>query len=215
MSNPQNLTKMRLQFGELNITPRVEERLQELDYTVQELQESIANHKSSCDGEPSVYVGTYGKYNDGSLRGLWIDLSSFNDYDEFINFCKAIHADEEDPELMAQDFEGFPREWYTEGFMSEDDFDNILEYSDMCDKHGNDAVDDYMEFNDSLDNFEEAYCGEWDSEEDFARHIVEECYNLEKMMGSLANYFDYEAFARELFNWDYNMGANGHVFRRI
>ena len=215
MSNPQNLTKMRLQFGELNITPRVEERLQELDYTVQELQEAIANHKSECDGEPSVYVGTYGKYNDGSLRGLWIDLSSVNDYDEFINFCKAIHADEEDPELMAQDFEGFPREWYNEGFMSEDDFDNILEYSDMCDKHGNDAVDDYMEFNDSLDNFEEAYCGEWDSEEDFARHIVEECYNLEKMMGSLANYFDYEAFARDLFNWDYNMGANGHVFRRI
>ncbi|MBD5505637.1 MAG: antirestriction protein ArdA [Lachnospiraceae bacterium] len=206
---------MRLQFGELNITPIVEERLQELDYTVQELQEAIANHKSECDGEPSVYVGTYAKYNEGSLRGLWIDLSSFNDYDEFINFCKAIHADEEDPELMAQDYECFPRQWYTEGFMSEDDFDHILEYSDMCDKHGNDAVDDYLEFHDSLDNFEEAYCGEWDSEEDFARHIVEECYNLEKMMGSLANYFDYEAFARELFDWDYTMGANGNVFRRV
>ncbi|MBD5227065.1 MAG: antirestriction protein ArdA [Bacteroidales bacterium] len=56
---------------------------------------------------------------------------------------------------------------------------------------------------------QEHYCGEWDSEEDFARHIIEECYNLEleiaeyllhklnmkqKMMGSLANYFDYEAF---------------------
>ena len=116
MSNPQNLTKMRLQFGELNITPRVEERLQELDYTVQELQEAIADHKSPCDGEPSVYVGTYGKYNDGSLCGLWIDLSSFNDYDEFINFCKAIHADEEDPELMAQDYEGFPRQYSTPHF---------------------------------------------------------------------------------------------------
>ena len=206
---------MRLQFGELNITPRVEERLQELYYTVQELQEAIADHKSPCDGEPSVYVGTYGKYNEGSLCGLWIDLSSFNDYDEFINFCKAIYADEEDPELMAQDYEGFPRQWYNEGFMSEDDFDNILEYSDMCDKHGSDAVDDYMEFHNTLDNFEEAYCGEWDSEEDFARHIVEECYNLEKMMGSLANYFDYEAFARELFDWDYTMGANNNVFRRI
>ena len=215
MSNPLILNEMRLQFGELNITPRVERRLQELDYTVQELQEAIADHKSHCDGEPSVYVGTYGKYNEGSLCGLWIDLSSFNDYDEFINFCKAIHADEYDPELMAQDYEGFPRQWYNEGFMSEEDFDNIREYTELCDKHGNDAVDDYMEFEDSLDNFEEAYCGEWDSEEDFARHIVDECYNLEKMMGSLANYFDYEAFGRELFMWDYNMGANGHVFRRI
>ena len=164
---------MRLQFGELNITPKVEARLQELDYTVQDLQEAIANHKSECDGEPSVYVGTYGKYNDGSLCGLWIDLSTFNDYDEFIDFCKAIHADEEDPELMAQDYEGFPRQWYNEGFMSEDDFDNILEYSDMCDKHGQEAVDDYLEFHDELDNFEEACCGEWDSEEDFARHIID------------------------------------------
>ncbi len=125
------------------------------------------------------------------------------------------HADEEDPELMAQDYEGFPRQWYNEGFMSEDDFDNILEYSDMCDKHGQEAVDDYMEFHDELDNFEEAYCGEWDSEEDFARHIVSECYNLEREMGDLARYFDYEAFGRELFIYDYSMGANNNVFRVI
>ena len=92
------------------------------------------------------------------------------------------HADEEDPELMAQDYEEFPppRQRYNDGFISEDDFDHILEYSDMCDKHGSDAVDDYMEFHDELDNFEEAYCGEWDSEEDFARHIVDECYDLKR-----------------------------------
>ena len=60
-----------------------------------------------------------------------------------------------------------------------------------------------MEFHDELDNFEviakrltcqEPYCCEWDSEEDFARHIVEECYDLERSMGDLARYFDYEAF---------------------
>ena len=206
---------MRLQFGELNITPRVEERLEELGYTPEELQEAVSQHKSGCDGEPSVYVGTYGKYNDGSLCGLWIDLSSFNSYNDFINFCKAIHADEEDPELMAQDYECFPRQWYNEGFMSEEDFDHIKEYTEMCDKHSVEAVDDYMELHDDLDNFEEAYCGEWNSEEDFARHIVDECYDLERTMGNLSQYFDYEAFARELFMYDYSMGANNHVFRNI
>ena len=206
---------MRLQFGELNITPRVEERLAELGYTPEELQEAVSEHKSGCDGEPSVYVGTYGKYNEGSLCGLRIDLSSFSDYDEFIDFCNAIHADEEDPELMAQDYEAFPRQWYNEGFMSEEDFDHIQEYTELCDKYDVDAVDDYMEFADELDNFEEAYCGEWDSEEDFARHIVDECYDLERTMGDLSRYFDYEAFGRDLFMWDYNMGANNHVFRRI
>ena len=43
---------MRLQFGELNITPRVEERLHELDFTVDSLETAIMLHKSSCDGEP-------------------------------------------------------------------------------------------------------------------------------------------------------------------
>ncbi|MDE6559210.1 MAG: antirestriction protein ArdA [Muribaculaceae bacterium] len=53
------------------------------------------------------------------------------------------------------------------------------------------------------------------SEADFDRHIREECYNLEKMMGNLANFFDFEAFGRDLFNRDYSMGTNGNVFRRI
>lgn len=29
-----------------------------------------------------------------------------NDYDEFINFCQAIHTNEAAPELMAQDYKG-------------------------------------------------------------------------------------------------------------
>lgn len=177
-----------------------------------------------CDGAPPWLCGTYGKHNDGSLCGVWIDLRSFNSYDDFIEFCQSIHADEKDPELMAQDYEGYPCQWYNEGFMSKYDFYHILEYSDMCDKHGQEAVDDYMEFHDELDNFEviakrlacqEPYCGEWDSEEYFARHIISECYNLESEMGDLARYFDYEAFGRELFMYDYSMGANNNVFRNI
>lgn len=35
------------------------------------------------------------------------------------------------------------------------------------------------------------------------------------MMGSLANYFDHDAYADALFDWDNTMGANGHEFRRI
>ena len=200
----------------MTITAEVEARLEELGFTPETLIDAIGEHKSGCEGNPSIYCGTYGKYSgEEGIRGLWIDLTTFYDYDDFIEFCQAIHADEEDPELMAQDYEGFPRQWYNEGFMSEDDFDHILEYSDMCDKHGQEAVDDYMEFYDELDNFEEAYCGEWDSEEDFARHIVEECYDLERSMGDLARYFDYEAFGRELFMYDYSMGANNNVFRTI
>ena len=45
------------------------------------------------------------------------------------------------------------------------------------------------------------------------RYIVNECYDLERSMGNLADYFDYERFGRELFAYDYQMGANNNVFR--
>jgi antirestriction protein len=207
---------MKLQFGELNITPSVVNRLHELDFTVPELEDAIQDHVSHLDDDdPAVYCGTYAKYNEGSLRGLWVSLASFDDYDEFINFCKAIHADENDPELMFQDYQNFPRQYYSESCMDEEDFYKIYNYIQMCKLHGADAVDDYIDLDKDLADFEEAYCGFWESEEDFARHIVDELYDLEKSMGSLVNFFDYEAYANELFMWDYTMGANGNVFRRI
>ena len=53
----------------------------------------------------SVYVGTYSKYNAGSLKGEWLDLDNYDSYAEFIDACKSLHADEDDPELMYQDWE--------------------------------------------------------------------------------------------------------------
>lgn len=133
-STTQNIKAIRLQFGDLTITAEVEARLEELGFTPETLIDAIGEHKSDCSGNPSIYCGTYGKYSgEKGICGLWIDLTTFYDYDDFLNFCYAIHADEEDPELMFQDYEGFPRQWYYVGFMSEDNFDNILEYSEMGD----------------------------------------------------------------------------------
>ena len=52
-----------------------------------------------------------------------------------------------------------------------------------------------------------------DSKEDFAREIVNDCYDIDKMMGNLSYYFDYEAFARDLFMGDYHFGSHGTVLR--
>lgn len=214
MFNPSIPTKIRLQFGDINITPEVINRLNDLGYTVPEFQQAIARHKSLCDGEPAVYCGTYGKYSSGSICGLWVDLSSFDYFDEFINFCKAIHADEADPELMFQDYCGFPGQWYRESGMDAADFIHIQEYCELCEKYDRDAVDDCLEVADDITDFEDTYCGQWDCAELFARHIIEECYNIEEAMGALSGYFDFEAYARDLFLTDYSMGSNGNVFRR-
>jgi hypothetical protein len=34
----------------------------------------------------AVYVGTYGKYNDGSIYGAWIDLTLIKDEEDFNEF---------------------------------------------------------------------------------------------------------------------------------
>lgn len=63
---------------------------------------------------PSVYVGTYGKYNEGSLDGEWVDITEFDSYEDFIDYCRKLHGDENSAELMFQDFAGFPEIWYSE-----------------------------------------------------------------------------------------------------
>lgn len=55
-----------------------------------------------------IYVGIYRKYNNGSIEGKWMTLSDYADKDEFIEACKALHKDEENPELMFQDWEVIP-----------------------------------------------------------------------------------------------------------
>lgn len=55
---------------------------------------------------PAVYVGTYHQYNGGSIFGKWFDLTDFDDEDEFYDACRALHAAEDDPEFMFQDWEG-------------------------------------------------------------------------------------------------------------
>lgn len=70
----------------------MEKRLEELGFCPDSFANDIQDHKSDCDGNPSVYVGAYGKYNDGSLCGLRLDLTTFHECEDLVNFCKAIHA---------------------------------------------------------------------------------------------------------------------------
>ena len=165
----------------------------------------------SCGDDPAVYVGTYGKYNSGSIFGAWIALADCSDYEEFMDVCRRLHADEEDPEFMFQDFEGFPAAWYEESGIDEKVFDKIKDFAEM-DEEEQEAYRAYIDCtdDDDIDNFHERYMGYWESEEDFAEHIVNECFDLDRLMGRLSIYFDYKAYARDLF-YEYKF-CDGHVF---
>lgn len=170
-----------------------------------------------------VYVGTYQKYNNGSIDGAWIDLKNFTDKEEFNNACRELHKDEDDLEFMFQDWENIPDELIDEAWISpnvfkliqaaEADFNSDTEI-DAFFVWMNDTNQDYAEDADVLvERFHDAYEGEYASEEDFARHIFDE-YGIFDKMGGLAMYFDYDAFARDLFINDY-LWDSDYVFRRV
>ncbi|WP_316397328.1 antirestriction protein ArdA [Bradyrhizobium sp. 33ap4] len=144
---------------------------------------------------PRVYVGTYAKYNSGSIKGAWIDLENCASHGDFIAECNKLHSDERDPEFMFQDFEGFPRSYYNESSISpdlwdwfkldENDRELLAVYQDNVDQSGD------------IDRAREAFCGKYDTEADWAEEWLNDTGGLEGVPEHLRNYIDFEAYARD------------------
>lgn len=175
-------------------------------------QMEINSHRASLNGEPAVYCGTYGKYNNGDISGMWVDVASFTDYEEFMEFCERVHADEEDVELMFQDYEGFPYSWYSESGMGEEIFDRIKEFAAL-DNDKREAYEVYLNNHDSeatVEEFEENYQGHYDCPEDFAEQLYFELYEIP---AHLENFIDWGAVWRNLDTAGDYFEESGHVFR--
>ena len=158
---------------------------------------------------PSVYVGTYRKYNNGSIFGRWIDLSDFTSLEEFYEACADLHMDEEDPEYMFQDYENIPDGLIGESWISKNYFEFQDVINNLCGveqeafycwcENGNHDLST-KDPSDLISSFESDYIGEYDSEEDFAREYVENYHDLSEFA---LMYFDYEAYAKDLFSGSY------------
>lgn len=168
--------------------------------------------------QASVYVGTYQKYNNASLEGDWLSLSDYDSKEEFIQACRELHSDEEDPELMFQDWEGIP-----EGFISECSISSF--FFDLKEELQEGEEEAFLEWSDFqclnqdkedahslVARFRDEFCGAYDSEEEYARMLFDELYAHE-VPESISYYIDYSAFARDLFMCDY-LHTGTYVFRR-
>lgn len=200
----------------MKLTNEVIDRLAVLGYTHESLKKAIKAHEWKYPSdEPALYCGTYGKYNAGNLRGMWVNLSTFDSYKDFEAFCLSIHADENDPELMYQDHTNIPDSLYQES-MGKKGFEKIMEYREMCEEYNIFAVDDFLEWlsPEDLDRMPDAYVGVYFSREEFAEEKADEEFDLPNL-GEIALYFDYEAYTRTLFTGNYYFGSHGTVFARF
>lgn len=162
---------------------------------------------------PSIYVACLASYNNAILHGVWIDATQSEDEImeeiwEMLDNSSEANAEE----YAIHDYVGF-------GSIKIHEYEsicNIVEYASFIGEHGELGLvllSDYS-IDDAQTMLEEHYQGCYDSEVDFARQLFDECY-VHQVPGNLSCYFDYEAFARDLFISDYCsiiIGRQAHVF---
>ncbi len=133
-------------------------------------------------------------YNEGKLRFTWLDLEEYSSQEEIQDqINKFLKGNEE---------------WFITDY---EEFVNLGEYPnledieravDLSKEYGWEAVSTFYEYCQSFDDFEEAYQGIYDNEEDFAYELANDIYS-EEQLGTLKLYIDWEKFARDLFIGDY------------
>jgi antirestriction protein len=142
-----------------------------------------------------IYVGTYSKYNNGSLHGAWLDLEDFSGKEEFLQACEELHSDEDQPELMFQDWEDIPASFITESSIDERTWD----WLDL-DADARQAVASYLEQVDHCSDIAaalECHEGVHESEQDWARDFWDQTGMASELPEYAQNYIDYEQFARD------------------
>lgn len=160
----------------------------------------------------SVYVGTYKKYNEGSLAGAWMELADYKSKDEFMEACKELHSDEEEPEFMYQDYSNIPDGMINESYIDPLLFGIIQSAKDMSETEL-EAFFVFLDMNfvdysyikdgeDLVELFRDKYIGQFDSEEEFATYMAEMEWP-EELQTEFGQYFDYEAYSRTLLTSGY------------
>lgn len=165
---------------------------------------------------PKIYVACLAAYNNGILYGQWIDANQeedaiFQEIKEMLAKSPIVGAEE----YAVHDYEGFCG-------LRIDEYESITKIAEMAamiEKHG-EAWAKFAEYEGieyaTLERFEEAYAGEWDSEEDYAQDLAEETMDIPE---HLSFYIDFERLARDLFINDYysadGEGGKIYVFRRL
>ena len=140
-----------------------------------------------------IYVGTYAKYNSGSIAGNWLDCEDYSDYEEFIDACKELHKDESDPELMFQDYEEFPKDFYSESSINP----QLWAWLNMAD-HEQEIVTAYLSqeaLPDDISDILEWYTGTYSDWAEYAEEITTDCSEIPD---HLQYYIDWEKMGRDM-----------------
>lgn len=185
---------------------------------------------SSAHTEPfRIYVLSLDDQMHGVHHGAWIDFRQLDDIDDVSLAIEALMAASPTAKTLGRP----TRNWVIANWdgwcgieVPRNDYPASLwlryeTLSSLLDEgYSPDAIRDYAEWSgeDGFDDpfkeaFEDAYVGCFESEREFAEELIDDTGMLADAPDFLLTYFDYDAFARDLFLTDYYMSDSGHVFR--
>ena len=158
---------------------------------------------------PRAWIGSLAAYNAGRLVGAWIDLDGLDEEEateaakEAMRPMIAGWMDEAQAfdELACMDVEGLAPFVTGECSIGEavraaeklsevEDYEREAFLAWAANEGTHSAVE--------VEDFRDAYAGEWDSLEDYARELLDDSGQLNAIPDNLRAYFDYESYARDL-----------------
>ena len=179
---------------------------------------AIANDEETTT--PRAWVGCLSCYNSGHLFGKWIDGLECEDLEsagiatmETIGEYTAYRC----VKCFGDEFSVMDHENYLGLITGECSTTEAAEAARQIDDIADDSereiviawLSNGMEFD--LDNMRERYIGEYSSDQDMAEEYISGTGMLDDAPESLARYFDYESFARDLMYDIFEV--SGHYFR--
>ena len=126
--------------------------------------------KGGMTDAPKIYVADLEAYNNGVLKGEWLDLDDYSDADELMDAIEEVVGENE---YAIHDVEGIPSSMYSE-YMGRRDFEELYEMIELANDNDLpidvviDAVAQYDE------NIVDSYNGRYDSMREFAEELADE-----------------------------------------
>lgn len=147
-----------------------------------------------------IYLTNLGKYNEGELVGKWVDLPTTNGFEEHL---EEIGINEEYEEWFITDYETDIDGLEIHGYSNIEELDELAETLEDLADYEKEIVEAMISEGYSLEDALEKkddcmiYYDCHDME-DVAREYIEECGLLHDVPEMLQNYFDFEAYGRDM-----------------
>ena len=165
-----------------------------------------------------AYITNLGKYNEGELVGQWVDFPC--DEDEFEDILQEIGVDgEQYEEWFVTDYECDIDEVAQElgEYVSLDELNRVAEALEDWDEGLGEAVINIWGIDTLLNSTPDDYLWfEANDDEDIGYYYAEEFGILDEVPANLRNYFDYEAYGRDIrLDTDSGLSDNGYFVERV